>query len=162
MEFLKIQARITLEIAVSQRYQISTLRKNIPDELQDVVMTAVAMLAKSLNVHKNLDGEQIFEISTLLIEKYWQLRPEEIFYVFKNAKTGKYGPVDYKLDITLICRWVDQYLEEERFPYFERMSANYSKNPDESDALRKELMAGAEDSRLLQQLNNSQQLKRLK
>lgn len=152
---------MTFELAIAQPAQISSLRRTHAQELEDAMIEAVGMLAKSLNVHKNLDGEQVLEITLLLIEKYWMLRPEEIFYVFKNAKTGKYGTVDYSLDMPKICTWIDDYIEKEKVPYYEKMQSNYSKNPDEFTGVQALLDTGAKDSRLLQQLNLPQQPKQL-
>lgn len=147
-----------MEIAVTQPKQISSLRREAADKLEDCMIIAVGMLAKSLNVHKNLDDEQIYEIACLLIEKYWMLRPEEVFYVFKQAKLGKYGKVDYSLDIVKICTWVDAYIENEKVPFFEKLNGATSKEPDEASAVRALLQAGSTDSRLLQQLNINQKL----
>lgn len=153
MNLIRLQSRLTFEIAVTQPKQISSLRRDNPDQLEDCMIVAVGMLAKSLNVHKNLDDEQIYEIACLLIEKYWMLRPEELFYVFKQAKLGKYGKVDYSLDIVKVCTWVDSYVDNEKIPYFEKLNGTASKEPDEGTVLRQILSSGSSDNRLLQQMN---------
>ena len=153
MNLIRLQSRLTFEIAVTQPKQISSVRRDNPDQLEDCMIVAVGMLAKSLNVHKNLDGEQVYEIACMLIEKYWMLRPEEIFYVFKQAKLGKYGKVDYSLDIVKVFSWVDSYIENEKVPYFEKYNGALSKELDEGVTLRKLLADGSTDNRLLQQLN---------
>lgn len=108
-----------MQMALSQPNQISYLRRNEPENLNALMTAIIATACRSFNVNQNMDGGQIAELISIIYSDYWMLKPEEILVIFKNAKMGRYGRVEYSLDIAKICSWFDKYIDAERIPYFE-------------------------------------------
>lgn len=125
---------MTLDIALSQPNQISSLRNNQPEVLTTVLNTSIVILCKSLNVTKTPDEWQISEIVETIVQsdKYWILKPEEILYVFKLANRGEFGTDYNRLDVKTVCDWLNQYIEKIRTPYWEEYNRNIGRKQEKS------------------------------
>lgn len=132
-DFLSIQSKMDFQTAISQPKGISGIRKENPELLNSILSTLITRLAVSLNVNNNLSEDQIEEMVVMIQDEFWMLRPEEIMYVFKKAKMGHYGRVEFSLDIVKIFSWINTYIEKERLPYFEEKnhSDGVQKTPEE-------------------------------
>lgn len=125
---------MTLDIALSQPNQISSLRNNQPEQLKAVLNTSIVLLAKSMNVSKTMDEWQISEIveSITTSDKYWILKPEEIILVFKMATRGEFGEDYNRLDLRTVCGWLNKYIETVRTPYWEEYNRNIARKQEKS------------------------------
>jgi len=123
---------MTLPLAMAQEHQISFLKRESPEVLENVISLLVDLLAVQFNVKENFSAIQMMDCTLSIIEKYWQLRPEEIMYCFKQGKLGKYGPVYNKLDTPTILTWLHKYDTGERLDAIEavrdRFKEQESKN----------------------------------
>lgn len=124
---------MTLQLAMSQEHQISFLRKENPDVLENIVSLLVDLLAIQFNVKDNFSGIQIVDCTLSIIEKYWYMRPEEVMYCFKQGKLGTYGPVYNKLDTPTILTWLHKYDTGERLGAIEAVRDQFKKQETESD-----------------------------
>ena len=114
---IRIGSSITISEAMSQPNQISSLRRDHLKELKFVISSMIQDLLSSVNFSNNqikMTAEQILGCTDLIISEFWQLRPEEILYVFKNAKVGKYGKKFNHIDAGIICEWIRTYNSTER------------------------------------------------
>lgn len=69
-------------------------------------------LVESFNVGKTMNDMQIvFAVETIQRE-YWYLKPDELKFIFTNAKTGKYGTTYDRIDCQIICDWIEKYVVE--------------------------------------------------
>lgn len=139
MELVKMQSKLTPQLALQQPSQISGIRKDDPDLVEDLITVMISMLADSFNVKANFSDEMIYECALLIVEEYWFLRPEEIMLAFKNAKKGKYGPVYNKLDVMTIMDWLHQYNTQERQAAVDEINKKKKEN-EEMDLLTDEDM----------------------
>lgn len=74
-------------------------------------------LNQSVNVHEKLSGEQVEEIAQEIVTLHYQMSLVEIHFVIKEAKRGKYGAINYALNMPSVLGWFDQYAEQ-RVQYF--------------------------------------------
>ena len=119
MELMRAQSQVSVAVALAQPMQISGMRKEDPETLENLLMAMLSMLAGAFNVKAGFTSDSMYECVLLVIEKYWYLRPEEVMYVFKRAKMGEYGPVFNKLDIATVMEWLHKYDTEERLNHVE-------------------------------------------
>lgn len=131
LALVEMQSELTIHQAITQPNQISLLRKEDKKGLQNLMIFLLDNLAESFNVKSSFSAIQLFECATLIIEEFWMLRPEEVLYCFKRAKTGAYGPVYNKLDTPTIMIWLRTYLDEERLQAVEKMNAEFKKQENE-------------------------------
>lgn len=119
LNLVKAQAKMTIEVAVSQPDQISKLRSMDEAVLEKVMMVLVNSLAESFNVKNNFSPAQMYECATLIIERFWYMRPEEIMYAFRQAKIGRYGTSYNRIDTQVVLEWIDKYDKEDRQAAFD-------------------------------------------
>jgi hypothetical protein len=127
LELAKFQSQVTLEKAI-EGTQVSKIKKDNEAGLSKAVKNLIISLAESLNLTNTVNDAQVFEMTLLIIETYWYLKLEELVLIFKNAKIGKYGKMYNRLDIQIICEWIETYLRsEERAMYFEKKNTEHKK-----------------------------------
>jgi hypothetical protein len=106
--------------------QVSKIKREDEAGLCRAVKNLITNLAESLNLTNSVNEAQIFEMTLLIIETYWHVKLEELVLIFKNAKLGKYGKVYNRLDIQIVCEWIETYLRsEERAIYFEKKNREH-------------------------------------
>lgn len=124
---------MTLQLAMAQEHQISFLKKENPDVLENIISLLVDLLAVQFNVKDNFSGIQIVDCTLSIIEKYWYLRPEEVMFCFKQGKLGKYGPVYNKLDTPTILTWLHKYDTQDRISAAEAVRDPFKNDEKSSD-----------------------------
>lgn len=132
---IQLQVSLKLSEAVNG-ISISKIRKDAPEDAAIAIQRLVANLARSFNLSNTINNAQLLEMSLLIMEKYYYLKIEELAYVFKNAKLGQYGKVYNRLDIQIICEWIETYLvSEERISLFEKESQKYKQAEKEKSVM---------------------------
>jgi hypothetical protein len=117
-ELIQFQSKVTLSTAINGM-QLSALKCENEGQVLKAVKNLILALCESLNV-TSMNDYQVLEASMLLTEKYYFLKIEELIYIFKNAKLGRYGKSFNRIDIQVIGEWIDKYLtSDERAEYFE-------------------------------------------
>lgn len=71
----------------------------------------LASLNTSINTHEKLSGEQIDEIAYEVLSTYYFLSPVEIGFIFRKAKRGDYGRINYAINMPDVLLWFAQYAE---------------------------------------------------
>lgn len=64
------------------------------------------------NLGKNMNETQVLETSLLIIEKYPFLGIQDIYFIFREAKTLKYGKLYDRLDGQIILEWFKMHWDE--------------------------------------------------
>jgi len=121
---VEMQKSIKMHEAILQPSKLNYLKNHHRPELEIILSTMVDMLSGQFNIKKenDLTDDQLEDVvMTILSDRdFGQLAPEEILYVFRCAKTGKYGPVYNKLDCITICGWLRDYMDGERMRFFQQ------------------------------------------
>lgn len=124
-ELIEFQSKVTIPIAVNG-VQLSALKKENEAEVLKAVKSLILSLCESLNLANSMNDYQVLEAALLLTESYYYLKIEELVYIFKNAKLGKYGKSFNRIDLQVIGEWIDKYLtSEERAEYFEKENTKH-------------------------------------
>lgn len=120
--FKQCQNEITLHEAILQPSRLNYLKNNHRAELESILFVLIDNLSEAFNVKLDFTAATIIDcVVTILADRdLGQLSPEEIMYVFRCAKTGKYGPVYNKLDCITICGWLRDYMDGERMLFFQQ------------------------------------------
>jgi hypothetical protein len=92
-------------------------KQSSPEFIEGMIEVYLHDLNSSLNVHEKLNGDQVEEIAQEIATLYFHLSLVEIHLVIKNAKRGKYGTINYALNMPSVLLWFDKYAEE-RCQYF--------------------------------------------
>lgn len=111
-----------MQDAILQPSRINYLKNHHRAELEMMIGVMLELVAEQFNVKTEFTGAQMDDtILTILSDRdFGQLAPEEILYVFRCAKTGRYGPVYNKLDCITICGWLRDYMDGERMLFFQQ------------------------------------------
>lgn len=97
---------------------LSACRKHYgEDTVLSVIEAHLIALGLSLNVHTKLTEYQVKEIALEIITLYWNLSIVEVAYIFKKAKRGEYGKINYSINMPDVLSWFYQY-HEDRCQYF--------------------------------------------
>lgn len=120
----QMQVSIQIHEAILQPSRINYLKNNHRSELELMLAVMLEMVAEQFNVKSEFTANQVDDtILTILADRdFGQLSPEEILYVFRCAKTGKYGPVYNKMDCITICDWLRTYMDGERMSFFQQQA----------------------------------------
>ncbi|ROI09775.1 hypothetical protein EGI11_03185 [Chryseobacterium sp. H3056] len=111
---------------------------NQPSEKQSFV-SAIFVLVKRfcnlVNVKGNLNEDQMIELSVDLYERFKCESLEDVALFFKRARSGEFAEF-YRLDTTVIMKWVESYLDE-KSEVFERevINQNNIRRRQENDAV---------------------------
>ena len=91
----------------------------------DILEVMIAALALFMNVGKTFTQVQVRETARLLISdpEAKNLKPEDFYVMFNNAKKGVYGPLYDRLDGNIIFGWKNAYMAE-RMDYCEQQNIN--------------------------------------
>ena len=72
----------------------------------------IVNLREFVNVGKKMTDSQCQETAIYILDEYFNLSIADINLIFKNAKTGKYGPMYDHLDGQMILSWFDQHFND--------------------------------------------------
>jgi len=112
----KFSTDLSFESAING-VQISFLKNNQGEKV------AVAFISKCIReigmfYNASFEAPTIVMISTMILNKYWYMKAEEIILVFRNALIGHYGQVYGNLSIAVLIQWFEKH-EMERNGVFE-------------------------------------------
>jgi hypothetical protein len=125
INLIKFSSELTVTKAI-EGDQLSTLRKVNENEIFKAIAIMLKELEMSLNLTTKLSEYQVIEIPILVCQKYFYLKLDELILIFRKAKTGDYGKVFNRLDIQIICEWIEAYIvSDERTSYFEKVNTEY-------------------------------------
>lgn len=121
----KFRSVNTLKKAVTENTgALSMHRKQLGEEtIEAIIKLHLIALNQAVNVHEKLNDMQIFEITLEILERYYFMSMVEIAFVFKKAKTGEYGRINYALNMPDVLGWFDKYAEE-RCQYFMQLKTS--------------------------------------
>lgn len=125
-----MQFELEVSSAAEQPSKIAYLRANHRTELEFALLVMLENLASSFNVKETFDDSQIDDCILTIIAEFYIIAPEEILYVFRGAKSGKYGPVYNRLDTVTICGWIRTYMNGERAFYFQQKHQQPKREPE--------------------------------
>jgi hypothetical protein len=79
---------------------------------KNLIMAWIIHLSASLNVGRGMTDFQIRDAAEVLLIEFPYLTVADIAFVFRKAKTGYYGELYDRLDITVISRWFHRHWSE--------------------------------------------------
>lgn len=91
---------------------IPTLQQLGHDDEKETVDNLILLLVWAggqLNVTEPLSDEQYESCALTLLVKYKMLRLEDIAIALRQGVTGEYGRVTNRVDVSVICGWVNAY-----------------------------------------------------
>lgn len=135
-----LERSITLVQALQEPNQISALRQTNRLELETLMVIIISQTAESLNIARTITEQQIVEAAQLIVSEYWWLRPEEILFAFKRAKTGAYGADYNRMDTTTIMRWIKSYDETDRATALEHLRLAEQKKQRQEEEQQQEVL----------------------
>jgi len=99
-----------------------------------LVVYMISDCIECFNVGKNMNQTQIARASDLIINEYYFLKPDDFKLCFNNAIIGKYGKTYDRIDIQVICDWLNQYCADrlnvaENLQYSEHCNLKESNSP---------------------------------
>ncbi len=103
--------------------------------IKSLVTLALTDLVLSFNVGKTMNQSQIVFAVESILSDYYFLKPTELKYCFDNAKKGRYGNLYDRIDLSVICEWIDSYLMErtdEAIKHSTNAKIEYTKTFDEN------------------------------
>lgn len=65
-----------------------------------------------INVGKSMNDVQIARTADLILDEYYYLKPDDFKMCFNNAIIGKYGKSYDRIDVQVICDWLNQYCND--------------------------------------------------
>lgn len=106
--------------------QMSTLKRQGEDSLLLCVCTLIANLCEALNLTKPMGTVQAYDAACTLVSRFYFLKLEELIYIFREGKAGKYGQLYNRLDVQVLCEWCEKYWSgEERARHLEIRNSTY-------------------------------------
>lgn len=66
-------------------------------------------MADSLNIGKNMSGQQVIDAAQILFEEFPQMKVNDVVYCFNKAKRGHYGIIYDRLDVHVILGWLHRF-----------------------------------------------------
>lgn len=141
VDYIRKSSELTNRKAIEGSAQLVLLKKEDNQKLFDSLANLIAHLDSSLNVGSKLTAPQAMEIVYAIINDFWELTFDEIVIAIRNGKQGKYGKNNKtynRLDIEVVCGWLDAYrcsnermdlIEANRYKY--KAELNKPINPDE-------------------------------
>jgi hypothetical protein len=71
----------------------------------------VAAMAKSFNLARNIDVSQIPSVVETIQAEYYFIKLSEIYFIFREARMGRFGKTYERMDEPTIIGWFDNYVE---------------------------------------------------
>jgi len=59
-----------------------------------------------------MNDVQIARASDLILDEYYYLKPDDFKLCFNNAIIGRYGKAYDRIDVQIICDWLNQYCND--------------------------------------------------
>jgi len=80
----------------------------------------IISLNEFINIQRKMSPEQIEITSIYIINDFYYLKIPDIYFIFSEAKKGRYGEFYESLDGAKIISWFDKYVEQRAEFCFER------------------------------------------
>lgn len=128
VELAKFQAGLTIEKAINSGLLIRAGMLADKIEIGEQLAALIIHLRNQFNIGKNLDDVQVTSATILIMSEFPSLTLDEIALVFRNAAVGRYGRSYDSLDVSIICRFIRQYVDTEREAYFEKIHSARKKS----------------------------------
>ncbi len=90
------------------------------------VSTLIVQAASLLNIGKAMNEFQVKETARLIFTEYYFLTIGDLKVCLKNGIMGMYGQIFDRMDVAVICGWLNLYANE-RAAYFAEKERNKSK-----------------------------------
>lgn len=74
-----------------------------------ILYKLMAEASLSFNVGKNMNDNQLWEATGLVLKEFQDLKIPDIKLCLNRAKTGRYGKSYDRVDVQVICDWISQY-----------------------------------------------------
>jgi len=101
--------------------QISTIKNKMgADAAKRVISIIIAELSQNINVGKAMTVEQIKYAAPIIYEKYWHLTVDDFKLFLKQALEGKFGKSFDRIDVMVICEWLDIYCHNRNEAYTQK------------------------------------------
>lgn len=108
-----MQVKTLNEAIYNDSMSLVSLKLNLKEQTFQAFMVEILTdLVMSFNIGKTMNENQIVEAVEIIGSEYYFLKPTELKYCFQKAKTGKYGVVYDRIDLSIICGWIDSYMDE--------------------------------------------------
>lgn len=91
---------------------LALMKKKNKDLADNILKLMVAKTARSFNITRNIEPNQILDLVETLNTDFYYLKLSEIYYIFKQAKMGKFGKTYERIDEPTILGWFNTYVEE--------------------------------------------------
>jgi len=69
-------------------------------------------VVEQLNVGKTMNDKQVGRAAELIADEFYYLKPDDFKLCFDNAVKGRYGATYDRIDIQIICSWLNKYTGE--------------------------------------------------
>lgn len=73
------------------------------------LVLALIEVNEQLNISGKMTDSQITFSARMLDKKYFFFTPDDFRLAFMNGLTGKYGKLFNRLDIEVLCGWLEEY-----------------------------------------------------
>lgn len=104
------EGRPVMEL-IRQEPQVSTLMRENPQETEIFLSVLFTELNESFKVKPEfkLSENEVMQLVSDIIEKYYHYRIQDFSLFVKWAKTGEYGKAYNRLDAPMIFEWIKEY-----------------------------------------------------
>jgi len=90
----------------------------------------IVSLNEFINIQRKMSPEQIEITSGYILDDFYYLKISDIYFVFSEAKKGRYGEFYESLDGAKIMFWFDKYVEQRAEFVFEKGLKEHEKTKD--------------------------------
>jgi len=126
----EIRGDLTPVLAIQSPMQLSGHRKQNKEIIRDLLIVEIMRLSNALHTSRSLDSHEIADIAEDILKDYWMLKFEEIILILEKVRKSK----NYnKLDESVICSFIDEYIEKERQGLLDKARIEEKKQQDEEN-----------------------------
>lgn len=117
---IRHEAALTPQKAIIESKPMFISHRGRVDDFLEAIGNLIWGVQESLNITQKMTAIQTFGAASLILDEYSDLTLDELILCFKWAKTGKFGKVFNRMDIQVICEWLQLYrISDERLTYLE-------------------------------------------
>lgn len=165
-KFMSVTSAKKALIMYEDEVSLSSIRKMHGDVF---VLKYIELWILDLNeyfsIKIKMNNMQRQEAAVFIYQEYYYLKIPELFYVFSNAKKGRYGEIYNALDGAKILSWFRKY-NEERCIEIEKLAAEqkdqvnniYNNIPDKLVEMVKPILEEKYKEKHMEQVKSSQRL----
>ena len=99
--------------SIHRLVQLLSLRlKKALQKARALMAYMITSCIEQLNVGKTMNDIQTARAADIIIQEYYYLKPDDFKLCFNRAVIGKYGKTYDRIDVQVICDWLNQYCED--------------------------------------------------